>query len=275
MRSLLALVLSAFALTATAQPPAIYTFGVTPQFEQRRLYATWKPILDAVEKRTGVRFRFMSEFSVPKFEQSVARGAFDFIYVSPYHIYAERSRQGYMPLVRDQAPLYGIVVVRRDSPLQGVPDLAGKSLAVPSPNAIGASMLVRADLERGHGVRMTLVNAKSHSSAYLHVVNKLAEAAGGVEKTLAEQSAAIQGQLRTLFKTRDFPSHPIAAHPRVPEALREQVRQAFLDLSATPDGKRLLGEIPMSNAVAASLRDYQVFRALDLDAYWVPPAASP
>ena len=264
--------LTFFLLGNACAQKASYTFGIAPQFEQRKLFATWKPLMDALEKVTGHQYKFMSAASVPEFEQVVAKGGYDFIYVNPYHLFKERSRQGYIPLVRDLSPLRGVVTVRKDSPLTSLHDLNGKSLAVPSPNAIGASMLIRAELERVHGVTMTLINAKSHSSAYLYAINKLADSAGGVEKTLAEQEPAIQNELRVVFRTRDFPSHPIAAHPRIPESDREEVKQALLAISASPATAPLLADIPMSRAVPASFKDYEVLRGLSLDAYWVEPA---
>ena len=33
-----------------------YLFGVVPQFEQRKLYAIWDPIIKELEKRTGLDF---------------------------------------------------------------------------------------------------------------------------------------------------------------------------------------------------------------------------
>ena len=265
--------LSSVGLVSAAET---YVFGVAPQFEQRKLFAIWKPVLDELEKRTGVQFRFASTFSVQEFEQVVGRGEYDFVYVNPYHLYKQRTRHGYVPLVRDQTPLRGIVTVRKDSPIKTVQGLDGKTLAVPSPNAIGASMLVRAELERAHDVKIVMVNAKSHSSAYLYAINKLADAAGGVEKTFVEQDKSIQDALQVLFTTRDFPSHPIAAHPRIPEKLQEQVRQAFLAMSASGQAESLLGDIPMSKAIPATLNDYMVLRTLNLDAYWIdPPAAKP
>lgn len=280
MRSLITVLLMGVAWmgSAAADSPnhdSPYLLGITPQFDQRKLFTTWKPVLEALEKRTGLSFKFASTASLPEFEQAVASGTYDFVYVNPYQLYKERDRQGYVPLVRDVTPLRGIVVVRKDSPIRNLKDLNGRSLAVPSPNAMGASLLVRAELERQHGVKMSLINAKSHTSAYLHVINRLADAGGGVEKTLAEQSDEFRSELRTVFTTREFPSHPVAGHPRVPEKQREAVRQAWLDISATPEGRLLLKDIPMSWAVPASFKDYQIFQALDLDAYWVEIKSAP
>ncbi|MBS0371461.1 MAG: phosphate/phosphite/phosphonate ABC transporter substrate-binding protein [Proteobacteria bacterium] len=246
-----------------------YTFGVVPQFEQRKLFAIWKPLVDELARRTGLDLKLVVTLSVPEFEAAVEAGSFDFVYANPYHILKVRDSQGYVPLVRDEEALRGIIVVRQDSPLKSVKELDGKTLAVPSPNAVGASLLVRAELERLYGVRMQMLNVKTHSSVYLHVLNGLTEAGGGVQKTLAEQAPAIQAQLRVLYTTRDMPSHPVAAHPRVPLAVRDAVRQALLAISASPTGKALLDDIPMPRPVATSIDDYLPMRQWGLEKYWI------
>lgn len=246
-----------------------YTFAVVPQFEQRRLFAVWRPIVDEVEKRSGVRLKLVATLTVPEFEKEVSAGTFDFLYANPYHIMRESGGQGYIPLVRDSIPLRGIVVVRKDSPVRGIADLEGKVLAVPSPNAIGASILIRADLERIYHVRVKMLNAKTHSSAYIHVITRKADAGGGVEKTLAEQEPSVRESLRVIYTTREIPSHPVAAHPRVPAAAREKIRRAFLDIGSTPSGQALLADVPMKQVVVTSIDDYLVMRNWGLDSYWV------
>ncbi|MGE5506228.1 MAG: phosphate/phosphite/phosphonate ABC transporter substrate-binding protein, partial [Actinomycetota bacterium] len=173
------------------------------------------------------------------------------------------------------APLKGILVVAKDSPVKDVHELNGKVLAVPSANAIGASILIRADLERLYGVRMTVRDVKTHASVYLHVANGLADAGGGVQKVFDEQDAAVRDRLRVLYTTRELPPHPVAAHPRVPPAVREAVRKAFLDLRATPEGAALLAPVPMRNAMATSMDDYMPMAEWKLETYWVTEGARP
>ena len=252
-----------------ADPGTTYTLGIVPQFEQRKLFATWKPIADELARRTGLEIRLVVALTVPEFEGALARGSYDFVYANPFHILRVRDSQGYIPLVRDRDPLRGILVVRRGSPVTSVQALAGKSLAVPSPNSLGASLLLRADLERLFGVHMTMVNAGNHSSAYLHALDGLADAAGGVQKTLAEQAPGVRENLRVIYTTRPMPSHPVAAHPRVPRDVRERVRKALLDMAMTPAGRASLAEVPMPFPVSASMDDYLVMKNWGLNAYWV------
>ncbi len=252
-----------------ANPPSepTYSFSVAPQFERRKLFTIWQPIVDELQRRTGLRFELVTSLSVGDYDNDVKKGVYDFIFVNPYMMPKIEKQPGYRPLIRDSEPLYGILVVRKDSPLQKIEDLRGKTLAVPSMSALGASLLLRAELDRDFGVKTRPLIAKTHSSVFLHVVNGLADAGGSVQKALAEQDPRIKDSLKILHRTRGMPSHPIAAHQRVPAAARERVRQAFLDLSADAQGRALLAEIPMREAVVAKPEDYRLFQSLALEIY--------
>lgn len=258
------------AWAAQADNARSFTLGVVPQFEQRKVFAIWKPIADELSRRTGLDIRLAVTLTVPEFEAGLEKGNFDFVYANPYHILRSSDVQGYIPLVRDREPLRGILVVRRDSPVQKVEDLAGRTLAVPSPNALGASLLLQADMNRLFNTSMNVVNVQTHSSVYLNVLNGLTDAGGGVEKTLSEQDPGIRDGLRILYTTRAMPSHPVAAHPRIPSEVRERVRKAILEMAATPAGKALWEEVPMHAPVTTSLDDFLVMRKWGLETYWVP-----
>jgi len=248
---------------------ATYSLAITPQFEYRKLFEIWNPIVAELEKRTGLSFKLITNLSLEEYEQEVGRGNPDFIYANPYLIVKENRNQGYLPLVRDRAPIRGILVVRKESPVRQVSQLNGKSIAIPSPNALGGGLLLRADLDQIFHIKFDQIYAKSHTSAYLHVLNGLADAGGGVEKTLQEQEQAVQEALRVLYTTRKAPSLPVAAHPRVPAKIREKVRRALLDMANTPDGMALLAKVPMKQPVPASLEEYLAMRSWHLNNYWV------
>ncbi len=253
---------------AMAQAPT-YVFGVVPQFEQRKLFSIWKPLLDELEQRTGLHFDLSGSPKIPAFEHRFLHGDFDFAYMNPYHVLKAADTQGYLPLVRDgEHMLYGLLVVHRDSPVTSVEALQGQILAFPAPNALGASLLVRADLQRVFNVQVIPRYVQTHSSVYLHVAQGLVAAGGGVEQTLAAQPAAVRDKLRVVYRTRGIAPHPVVAHPRVPKEHRERVRAAWLDLSSTPQGQAMMSRIPMSAPINASLDDYEALREWGLDEFW-------
>lgn len=255
---------------ALAAPEKAYTFGVVPQFEQHKLYAIWKPIIDDLEKRTGLTFNLVTTLKIQDFERAISHGEFDFAYINPYHMLLVHDTQGYIPLVADKTPIRGIIVVHKGGPIEKPTDLNGKTMAFPSPNALAASLLVRADLENLYQVTVTPLYVTSHSSVYLHVAKDMVAAGGGAEKTLQEQDDSVRERLRVIYTTRSCPSHPVAAHPRVSKDDREKVRNALLDMSATRGGKEMLQRIPVRQMIPVNYDDYAILRKWGLDKYWQP-----
>jgi ABC-type phosphate/phosphonate transport system substrate-binding protein len=263
--------LSGLQPVSDAAASGTYRFGVVPQFPQRRLYAVWQPVLRELEKRTGLSFELVTTLTIQEFEKEFARGEFDFVYMNPYYMLKVMNPRGYLPLVRDKTPLRGILVVRKDSGIREISQLNGKLVAFPSPNAIGASLLIRAELERLHHIKVRPLYVKTHSSVYLHVVQGLVAAGGGVEKTLREQNQTVRDSLRIIYTTRRVPSHPVAAHPRVSRKDREKVREALLAMGNTPAGREMLSKIPVKRFIPASMADYQGMRSWGLEDYWETP----
>jgi phosphonate transport system substrate-binding protein len=267
---ILILLLSCSSLVWSAEK-MVYRFGVVPQFEQRKLFRIWRPILDELEQRTGLGFKLVGSAKIPVFEQKFEQGDYDFAYMNPYHLLVAHDCQGYQPLVRDGGRmLNGILVVAKESSIQSVQELSGKRIAFPSPNALGASLLMRTELSKLHGIEFIPHYVQTHSSVYLHVALGQTEAGGGVAATLRSQKPDIRQKLRILYETKPMNPHPISAHPRVPEADRNKVQQALLEMAKSKKGADLLSKIPIRKAVKASMEDYTPMSSWGLEEFYVP-----
>jgi len=262
-------------LTQTSEGPKIvqtsatYTFGVVPQFQHRRILKIWRPILDEIEKKTDIKFTLTGTPTIPAFEKKFMRGDLDFAYMNPYHILVAAKNPGYIPLVRDgNRKVRGILVTHVDSPIKNIKELAGKLVAFPAPNALGASLLVRADLDRVFGISVKPKYAQTHSSVYLHVAKKLVAAGGGVISTFLAQKKEIRDQLKIIYTTQPVITHPITVHPRVPKHHIKRVRDAFLELGTTEAGRKLLSKIPMERIVPTSNEEYLSLEKWGLEKYY-------
>lgn len=244
--------------------------GVVPQFDLRRINTVWRPLLDGLERQTGLSFRLDVPPSIPAFEKSLMAGEYDLAYMNPYDYVVASKRQGYVPLVRDfSGDLSGIVVVAKDSPLSRVEQLDGKAVAFPSPNALGAALLPRAEFARKFHIAVTEKYVKSHSSAYLAVILGEADAAGGIAATFELLPAESRQKLRIIYQTASFPPHPLAAHPRLSATQRDAIVQAFLAFAGTPEGRQRVAEIPMRDPRPASAADYAGLDSLGLQDFYV------
>jgi phosphonate transport system substrate-binding protein len=128
---------------------------------------------------------------------------------------------------------------------------------------------MRAELSNLFHIRFDPMYVKSHDSVYLHVAKGLAEAGGGVEKTLREQTVAVKDALKVIHVTRSIPSHPVAAHPRIPGRDAEKIRRAFIEMETAPASRELLAKIPMNHPISAALNDYSPMMKWGLDTFWV------
>jgi len=245
-------------------------FGVVPQFDARKTRMVWQPILHSLEEQTGIRIELVGSPDIPEFEKQLMAGEFDLAYMNPYHLLKANEAQGYIPLVRDVGrTLFGIVVTRRDSPVQDIYDLDGKTVAFPAPNALGAALIPRAEFGESYGINIEPVYVKNHSSVYLNVVTGQAAAGGGIQKTLQSQPDYVRNELRVIYKTPEVAPHPLAAHPRIGEETWSSISKAFLQLGDTQADSALLARIPMKQAGQASMADYEPLRNMGLDKYYV------
>lgn len=253
-----------------AQPRSV---AVVPQLPATEVYRLWRPLLQQLGERAGLCFDLVVPSSIPQFEQGLSAGRYDYAFMNPFHQVEELSR--YQPLVRDRSTLLkGIVVVNRDAPIQSLQDLQGRQLALPSPNAFAASLLIRAHL-RAAGIKVQPVYVTTHSNVYRRVALDPQVVGGGVNNTLARERPELRQRLRVLFETKGYVAHPFSANRRLPQAERERVQQAWLRLGDDPAMAGLLNRVQLARPMASDYRrDYAPLEALQLPALAQPGASS-
>jgi len=247
-----------------------YAFDVVPQFTAAKIHTTWAPLLQRVGKDAGLCFELKIATSIPEFEQSFLKGQAQFAYVNPYHAVLAYQKQKYQPLLADaQEPLTGILVVRKDSPVQHIDALQGKGVAFPAPNAFAASLLIRAELAKKK-IDIQPVFVKTHSNVYRAVIAQDMAAGGGVNNTLESETAEVQGQLRVLYETQGYTSHPIITHPAVAPADRQRFLQAVQKLRRDAEGQKLLDQVNLSQPQPVTYaKHYKELESLKLEKFLV------
>jgi len=247
-----------------------YTVGVVPQFDIRQIERIWQPILKEVSVRSGVTLKLNASVSIPAFEKEFENGEFHFAYMNPYHAIVANEQQGYTPILRDLGKrLFGIIVVRKDSSITDIKQIDGKKVVMPAPNALGASLLPRAEFATKFNIKPKISYVRSHDSVFLNTAMGISDAGGAVMATFNRQPEEVRNQLRILYKTGDVPKHPITVHPSVPADVAKRVTAAFLELGNSPEGKALLSKIPMKKIGSTKLKDYQMLIDMGLKDFYV------
>lgn len=265
----LGLVLATSGADAAESKPLV--LSVVPRLPMTVTHRDWSPFAHRLAQaiHRPIELRVFNTFA--EFEGHAVSGQADLVFANPYQALRLHRKQGFIPLLRDGArQLSGSLVVRSSDPITSVRGLDGARIAFPHPNAFGASLYMRALLEREYGIRFTPVYVTTHANVYRNVIHGKVAAGGGVNITLNQEAPAVRAQLRVLYETPGVAAHPLSAHPRVPAALREQITAAVLHMREDPAGREILQRVTLTQPVPADYnRDYQPLERLQLDSYYV------
>lgn len=264
MRSIVAVGLGVWlALSAWAEP--LY-FGVVPQQSAIRTATLWGPLVSHLAAETGLEIQLKTSRDIPTFEQELAKGAFHFAYMNPYHFTVFNENPGYQAMAhRDGQGIRGVIVVAKDSDITELGQLDGGVVAFPAPAAFAATLITGAELTAA-GVTFIPRYTLSHDSVYRAVSAGLMPAGGGIGRTLAAVDADTRSLLRVLHTTAAYTPHAIAAAPQVDPEVIGRVQRAVTELV----DREVLDPLKINAFVAAEDADWNDVRALDLKAIATP-----
>lgn len=236
---------------------AVYTFAIVPQFHSQSLFRIWNPIIQELNKETGLKFRLAGNSSFLGFENELKNGKYDIAYVNPYHAYMANNAQKYEAILSDtEKKVQGILVVRKNS-TDNVKTLTNKEVAFPSPNTLASSIMLRSELESKFKVKVRPQYLKTHTDVYMNVYKGNYSAGGGVERTFEKLSPKIKDALKIIHRTEKIPAHPIIIHPRVPKEVKAKVIAAFIKMGEVAKTKDLLQKIPVENITTTNQSIYK------------------
>lgn len=257
--ALLALLAGLPAATLAAGPaPREYTVAVIPIMPPAEVKRRWQPILDEATRATGLRFRFHFYPDFARFEQGLMADEVDFAMASPVVIW--NVREHYRPLFRGRMPLLGQVVVRHDSPLQALPDLAGHTLGLQEGTTLSTNLLVLRTL-REQKIAFEPHYMNTESSALRSVVLGRNDAALVNNYLMQLVPPGILPRLRVIHTASELPPPAMLACRQTPAEVALKFRDALFGLrTANP---ALLDSIFMADITDADLdRDYGVMGRL-------------
>lgn len=256
-----------FSTAGTAGTPAnapnhTLVFGVVPQQPAEKLAQVWNPFLKYLGEKTGRSIKFESAPNIDAFNKRTANGDFDLVYMNPLYYTVVHQSVGYQVFAKEKDILLkGILVVRKNSPYQKLADLAGITIAFPDAKAFAATLLPLHEFKT-QGINITPIYIGSHEGVYNNVARGLHVAGGGVAKTLAQTDSIVRDELRVLWSSDSYTSHPFAHHPRVDPAVIEQMAKIMFNLDQDEHGKRLLKELRFRGFIAAQDQDYEKLNLL-------------
>lgn len=272
-RFILAVVACLFAAGAVraADAPA-YNFSPVNQYNLQVSAAFWNPIIRYVSQKSGVRLNLkLGRTSADTTSYVLAREV-DFAFTN--HLFSpDRARLGWTVFGRrDAPPVRAQIVVPADSPVIGLAQLAGESVAFPGPEAMVAYKVAYAQLLR-RNIPVDVIFAGNMDAAFEQLFAGKATAVGANSELVQSYRSREHKSFRVLWSSEPFSDLALMASPRVPADHVRAVARAFFGMDKDPEGRRILAaaaelvhaQFPIS-FVAASDADYASYRAFYADA---------
>ena len=242
----------------------IYSFGVHPLHNPRRLFEIYQPLMDYLNARlTGVTFRLEASRNYAAYDEKLLAGHFHFALPNPYQT-IQAAEQGYRIFgkMADDENFYGIILVRKDSAIQTVADLKGKAVSYPAPTALAATMMPQWYLyQQGLDINQDIENryVGSQESSIMNVY--LGHTAAGATwpppwQAFSKEHPEIAATLEVRWRTASLPNNGLVVRNDVPAALLDQVSQLLFHLHEHPEGAAILAAMALSRFEAANSDTY-------------------
>ncbi|MEN6586637.1 MAG: phosphate/phosphite/phosphonate ABC transporter substrate-binding protein [Sulfuricella sp.] len=250
---------------AAAEAPVSYSFGVLSQRSPVLTAEYWNPILDYVSRRSGVSLALKVARTAPESNDATEKGEYDFVYSNTI-FQPKMAKADYQVILRPQdEAITGQIVTLADSPVRTLKDLEGKEMGFPSLAAF-VGYAVPMDQLLHQGVHVTPVFGGNQEGIMAQLKAGKVIAAGVNNQVMRAFASRENVQYRVLWESSGFLNIPIAAHPRVPKKVVEEVRRVLDDMDRNPEGlkileasARIVGQKPPYGFRASSPADYRSY----------------
>ena len=250
---------------ANAEPAADYSFGVLSQRSAVLTAQYWNPIIDYVNRKTGLALTLKLARTAPDSNVATERGEYDFVYSNTI-FQPKMAQANYQVILRPLAEaIAGQIVTLEDSPIKSLPDLVGKEVGFPSLAAFVGYAVPMDQLLR-ENIQVTPVFGGNQEGIMGQLKAGRVIAAGVNSQVMRAFAAREDLRYRVLWESGPYLNLPIAAHPRVPKDVVEAVKAALDGMNNDEEGAKILAasaeiikQKPPFGFRASSAADYQSY----------------
>ncbi len=218
-----------------ADDPEVFNFGFDLRGSPHEDARQYLPFLDYLEQATSYRFRLRFTPNDGEIIDDLGSNVVQFAAIGAESYIRARHQYHVIPLVRglnqyNKAEYQSVIVVAPGSPVEQLQDLVGKRFAFGSLSSTRGHLIPRIVLQE-HGISLQDFKLYDHTGSHTNCAKAVISGefdACGMQDIMGRQLAA-EGLLRIVHESNYFPSSGIVTNSKVPEEVRDRVKQALLD----------------------------------------------
>ncbi len=267
---LASLVTAAFAFEdAKARDPQRLTVAILPDENASELIQRNQPLREYLENRLDREIELQVLSNYQAMIQAMRFGRIDLAYFGPISgmMAAERGDVEFFaaPLVDGRPEYRGVIVGNVAQGINSVEDARGGTVAFGDQASTSSHLMPRAHLEDEYGmvagVDYTREHTGAHDAAAVAVQNGHAQLAGLGEHIwhyLVDSGRIDTDRVQVVDHTPYYPQYPWVMQSDLDDALKAEIRKAFLEL----DDEEILGNFAAEGFVSIELSDYDIYRRM-------------
>jgi ABC-type phosphate/phosphonate transport system substrate-binding protein len=250
--------------SAEPTPAAALEIGIAPFLPARVTMQNYQPLRAHLERRLKQPVLLVTAPDYKTYFQRIERREYPLVITVAHSAWLAQTDSGYVPLLRPSIYTRPVLVVARGSTTARVPQLRGKSVALPEALALVAmqarSMLREAGLDPERDV--SLQHFPNHAAAVNHVLAGEATAAIVSDRALQQMPAASRDGVRVVqsWDPGAQPGVVYLANPLLPRKRVGELQRAILEFTRdTAEGREFMERVGYGQLVPAHGDDLKPF----------------
>ena len=255
VKLLLSMILAAVLLvpaTASAQEefPDTLTLGMVPSREAGVIVDSLEPLAQMLEERLLIPVETFISTNYVGLVEAMGSGRVDIGLFGPAALVQAMDRHDaevILASVRFGSNTYKSQFnVQCDSGIESFEDLEGRTIAFVDPGSASGYQFPYVHLKNQYGIDpntdMESIFAGSHDAAVLSVYLgdvDVAVSFNDARTAIEEEYPDVMEEVCVLGYTQDIPNDGVVVRNELPDALKEQIQQALIEIAETEEGKAL------------------------------------
>ena len=225
------------------------------------LFKRFAPLKDYLAQNIGYKFSLETARDFPTFVRRTADRKYDVVITAPHFSVLAADSGDYKIVARPKRDLVSLIVVKKNSTVTSLSQLAGKKIATPPAPALttrsGKRYLKQQGLKGKNKPKYQ--SFKSHNAAYQAVlVNNYTAAIVSIN---AVNKALDKGiPLRIIGKVPALPAMATLVSTHLPKEFADKIEKALVSMEKTDEGRSTLKQIGFPGYWSARLKDYESVR---------------
>jgi len=208
-----------------------------------RMQKLFSPLKLKLDEALDTKVSISTAKGFEAFSEELDEQKYDLAFIQPFDYPWLHDKHGYIPLVKRNAPLEAIVLVKKENEYKSLNDLKKKRIAVISEKAAIIRIFRHSLKEKGMDLDkdFSLVPSKNNFTCMQMLLVDKADAC--VTLTRAKHWFEMQKKIRpfeTIYKSRAYPHTLFVIHPRVSVDRRKKIQEVILKWDDRPPHLRSL-----------------------------------